>query len=144
MSPSRAAREARAALMRMGRPHGSFDAGRYFRHSTDLGFLNVGTVRVRHMARDIVRQHADEWTVAEAAAFAEGLISDRHLEVKGLATEVLARYRRDREELRIQLGHDRQHVRPAHRPAACRASAARANGYRVAAAQELVGTPRAG
>jgi 3-methyladenine DNA glycosylase AlkD len=45
------------------------------------------------MARDVVRSHPD-WSINEAEQFADTLIRDRHLEVKGMAVEVLARYRR--------------------------------------------------
>lgn len=77
----------------MARPAGEFDASRYFRGAHDLQFFNVGTPRVRALARRIVSEHP-EWTVNEAMAFATGLIGDPVLEVKGLAVEVVARYRR--------------------------------------------------
>ena len=47
------------------------------------------------MARRLVRDHQPGWTVKDGLAFANALISDRYLEVKGLGIEVLARYRRD-------------------------------------------------
>ena len=46
------------------------------------------------MARAVVKAHADTWSVDDAMAFADELIADRVLEVKGLAVEVVARYRR--------------------------------------------------
>jgi hypothetical protein len=46
------------------------------------------------MARRIVCDNLPGWTVNDALAFANALISDRYLEVKGLGVEVLARYRR--------------------------------------------------
>src|SRR5215467_12311858 len=42
-----------AALRRMARPAGSFDAARYFRGDDGLAFYNVGTSRVRRLARDL-------------------------------------------------------------------------------------------
>jgi 3-methyladenine DNA glycosylase AlkD len=45
------------------------------------------------MARAIVQNHPS-WTVHEAMQFADHLMSDRYLEVKGVAVEVVARYRR--------------------------------------------------
>ena len=92
MSPVQAAREAKRRLAGLARPGGSFDAGRYFRGTIDLGFYNVGAARVRAMARDIVREHPG-WTVGDAMTFADALMADRFLEVKGVAIEVLARYR---------------------------------------------------
>jgi 3-methyladenine DNA glycosylase AlkD len=96
--PIRAAADARRAVARSARPAGEFDASRYFRGSPRLGFYNVGAARVRALAREIVAQHP-EWSVEDALVFADALIGDRYLEVKGLGIEVLARFRR--------------HVRPA-------------------------------
>jgi 3-methyladenine DNA glycosylase AlkD len=93
-TPAQAAREARRALERLARPAGSFDASRYFRGTDRLGFYNIGADRVRAMAREIVRYNQKAWSVDDACAFASALITDRHLEVKGLGIEVLARYRR--------------------------------------------------
>jgi 3-methyladenine DNA glycosylase AlkD len=92
-SPAEAARKARRELGKLSRPSPGFDASRYFRDAGGLQFLNVGTDRVRAMARDVVRAHPD-WSVNEAVQFAGTLIADPHLEVKGLAIEVLGRYRR--------------------------------------------------
>jgi 3-methyladenine DNA glycosylase AlkD len=91
--PAQAARAAKRALARLSRPTGVFDASRYFRAAGGLGFYNIGTDRVRAMARQIVRDHPS-WTVDDAYAFASALIADRYLEVKGLGIEVLGRYRR--------------------------------------------------
>src|SRR5262249_4759603 len=86
---------ARRQLKALSRPSGSFDASRYFRSVDGLGFLNVGTDVVRELARALVRDHRDEWGVSEGLAFADALIADRYLEVKGIGIEVLARYRRE-------------------------------------------------
>ena len=94
IAPSRAAASARRQLIELSRPSGSFDASRYFRSVDGFGFLNVGTQVVREMARRIVRDNQPGWTVNDGLAFADALISDRYLEVKGLGIEVLARYRR--------------------------------------------------
>jgi hypothetical protein len=83
MSPIRAAARARGELQRLSRPPGSFAASRYFRSVDGFGFLNVGTQVVREMARRLVRDHQPGWTVNDALAFANALISDRYLEVKG-------------------------------------------------------------
>jgi 3-methyladenine DNA glycosylase AlkD len=78
----------------MARPADEFDASRYFRGTTDLGFYNVGTAALRGLARSIHAAHCDEWSVNEAMAFAEMLIADRYLEVKSIGIELVARYRR--------------------------------------------------
>jgi 3-methyladenine DNA glycosylase AlkD len=94
-APARVAREAKRALARMGRPAGDFDSSRYFRGPGDLGFYNVGTAAMRGLARSIHAQHQAVWSIDEAMAFADTLIEDRHLEVKGVGIELVARYRRD-------------------------------------------------
>lgn len=92
MTPAQVARDARRRLQGLARPAGEFDASRYFRGDPRLVFLNVGTPRVRACARDLRRAHA-EWTVDTAMAFANVLMPQRELEVKGLAVEVVAGYR---------------------------------------------------
>ena len=89
------AREATRALAQMARPAGDFDSSRYFRASGDLGFYNVGTTAMRGLARSIHAQHKDSWSVHDAMACADVLIADRHLEAKGVAIELVARFRRD-------------------------------------------------
>jgi len=89
-----AAGEARRALQRMSRGAGAFDASRYFRGEVDLGFYNVGTPRMRAVARSIYNAHRDEWSIDDAVAFADELIRDRYLEVKSVGIEVVARYRK--------------------------------------------------
>jgi 3-methyladenine DNA glycosylase AlkD len=94
-SVSRAAADVRRQLQRMARPAGTFDASRYFRGDVTLGFYNVGTAAMRDMARTIYRVHRDAWSVTDALRFADALIADRHLEVKSVGIELLARYRRE-------------------------------------------------
>ena len=94
-SPLRAAQAAKRALARMKRPAGNFDASRYFRGAGDLGFYNVGTDAMRALARSIHVAYRADWSIDHAMAFAEALIVDRHLEVKSVGIEVVARYRRD-------------------------------------------------
>lgn len=89
-SPQSVARRARQELAGLARPSGEFDASRYFRGTRDLGFYNVGTSVVRAMGKRIAREHRDTWSLDDVVAFADILIVDRHLEVKGLAIEVLA------------------------------------------------------
>lgn len=89
----RAAAAARRAVARLARPAGEFDASRYFRGASRLGFYNAGTGRVRALAREIALQHPG-WTADDAVTFADLLIADRYLEVKGVAVETLARFRR--------------------------------------------------
>jgi 3-methyladenine DNA glycosylase AlkD len=93
VTPRRAAAEMKRRLSGMARPAGDFDASRYFRGSGDLGFYNIGTETVRALAKAIHREHRHDWSAADALAFANVLIKDRHLEVKSLGIELLARYR---------------------------------------------------
>jgi 3-methyladenine DNA glycosylase AlkD len=77
----------------MGRPSGGFDAARYFRGDHGLRFYNVGTDRMRALAKAIFKANRDEWTAADALAFAGTLIEDRYLEAKSIGIEVLALYK---------------------------------------------------
>jgi 3-methyladenine DNA glycosylase AlkD len=77
----------------MARDPGEFDASRYFRGETGLRFLNVGTPRVRALARSIHLAHRRDWSVEDAMAFAEILVASPFLEARALGIEVLARYR---------------------------------------------------
>jgi 3-methyladenine DNA glycosylase AlkD len=79
----------------MARPAGDFDSSGYFRSQGDLGFYNTGTGPMRALARSIHLAHRDHWSIDEAMMFADVLIVDRHLEVKSLGVELVARYRRD-------------------------------------------------
>ena len=82
-------------LEKLSRSAGQFDASRYFRGAGDLGFYNVDTTAMRALARSIHAEHRNDWSVDDATAFADALIVDRHLEVKSVGIEVVARYRRD-------------------------------------------------
>ena len=82
-------------LKRLARPAGAFDPSRYFRAAGDLAFYNVGTERMRALARSIYDAHRDAWSIDDAMAFADRLIVTRHLEAKSIGIEVVARYRRD-------------------------------------------------
>jgi 3-methyladenine DNA glycosylase AlkD len=82
-------------LKQMAEPADQFDASRYFRGAGDLGFYNVGTTEMRHLARTIYNEHRAEWSIEDAMALANALIVDRHLEVKSVGIEIVARYRRD-------------------------------------------------
>ena len=91
LHPSKA--RVKAALARLGRPAGAFDARRYFRGDHGLRFYNVGTGRMRALARTIFKANRDRWTAADALAFADTLIEDPYLETKSVGIEVLALYR---------------------------------------------------
>lgn len=88
---------ARAAIGRLealARPAHAFDASRYFRAGTNLVFYNVRTPIVRGLARSIEHAVRGRWAVDQAMAFADALMPHPALEVKGLAIDVVARYRR--------------------------------------------------
>lgn len=84
-----------AALRRLARPAGTFDAARYFRGDHNLRFYNVGTDRMRALARDIYLANRTEWTVSDAVRLADELMRDPHLETKSVGIEIVARFRRE-------------------------------------------------
>jgi len=92
---ARQASDVRKALKALSRSAGAFDARRYFRGPVDLAFYNVGTMRMRDLAKSVYRAHRGDWSIDNAMAFADLLIRDRHLEAKCVGIEVVARYRRD-------------------------------------------------
>lgn len=96
MQPSvtRAAAFARRELRAHARPARAFDVRRYFRATDDVEFLNTGTPFVRALGVAIAREHRTDWTVDDALAFADRVMRDRCLEVKGVGIEVLARFQR--------------------------------------------------
>jgi len=81
-------------LARMSRPSGAFDAQRYFRGDHNLRFYNIGTDRLRAFARSIYEANRNDWSIEDAIRFADTLIVDPYLETKGVAIEVVARFRR--------------------------------------------------
>jgi 3-methyladenine DNA glycosylase AlkD len=83
-----------AALRRLARPAGGFDAARYFRGGHGLRFYNAGTINVRALARSIYDDKRAEWIVDDAMRLADRLIRDPYLETKAVGIEVVARYRR--------------------------------------------------
>lgn len=83
-----------AALRRLARPAGTFDAARYFRGDHGLRFHNVGTTPVRALARAIYADNRAEWTVDDAMRLADALMRDPYLETKAIGIEVVARFRR--------------------------------------------------
>jgi len=82
-----------AALRRLARPVGSFDAALYFRGDHGLKFYNVGMDRMRQLARDVHAANVDRWTVEDAMGLADVLMHDPHLETKSIGIEVVARFR---------------------------------------------------
>ena len=82
-----------AALRRLARPAGSFDAAMYFRGDHRLRFHNVGSAQVRSLARGIYMANRGAWTVDDATRLADALICDPYLETKSVGIEVVARYR---------------------------------------------------
>lgn len=88
-----AAARAKRELEAQARPAGAFDPSRYFRTTEALGFLNVRTPIVRDLGKTIAKEHRDLWNVKDALRFADVLIRDRHLEVKGVGIEALACFR---------------------------------------------------
>jgi 3-methyladenine DNA glycosylase AlkD len=87
-------RRVTAALKRLSRPAGGFDAARYFRGDHGLRFYNVGTRPMRALAREIYLANRDAWSVDDATRFAGELMRDPYLEAKGIGIEVVARYRK--------------------------------------------------
>jgi 3-methyladenine DNA glycosylase AlkD len=83
-----------AALRRLARPAGTFDAARYFRGDHGLRFYNAGARDVRALARAIFIANRAEWIVDDAMRLADSLMRDPYLETKAVGIELVARYRK--------------------------------------------------
>jgi 3-methyladenine DNA glycosylase AlkD len=90
----RVARTVRRELKTLARPTGDFDASRYFRADGDLGFYNVGTARLRAMAKAVYRSHHATWSLADAMDCAAALLTSRVFDAKIVAVELVACYRK--------------------------------------------------
>lgn len=84
-----------AALRRLSRPSGTFDAAGYFRGDHGLRFYNVGTPTVRALARSIHAANRADWSIDDAITLADELLEDPFLETKAVGIEVVARFRRE-------------------------------------------------
>jgi 3-methyladenine DNA glycosylase AlkD len=84
-----------AALRVLARPAGTFDAARYFHGDHRLRFYNVGTDRMRALAKATVDAHRDVWSIDDAMALGGSLMRDPYLETKSVGIEVVARFRRE-------------------------------------------------
>jgi 3-methyladenine DNA glycosylase AlkD len=93
-TPAQAARAVQRDLKALARPAGTFDARRYFRGDADFGFYNVGTARLRAMGKGLCRAHHAEWSIDDAIACADALIISDVLDVKVVAVELVACYRK--------------------------------------------------
>ncbi len=93
-TPAQAARAVQRELKGLARPAADFDARRYFRGGADFGFYNVGTARLRAIGKGIYRAHQGEWSIDDGIACAETLITSEILDVKAVAVELVACYRK--------------------------------------------------
>jgi len=85
----------RRELATMARPAGDFNAARYFRGDHGLRFYNIGTKPMRAFARSIHFANRENWSIDDAMALADELISGPYLEAKSVGIEIVACYRRD-------------------------------------------------
>jgi 3-methyladenine DNA glycosylase AlkD len=87
-------RAALAELKRLGRPERAKGAAAYFKAYETLTFFGVDSPTVRRMASRIKKEHAREWTLRDAVAFADAMLARPELEAKGLGQCVLGKFRR--------------------------------------------------
>jgi 3-methyladenine DNA glycosylase AlkD len=81
-----------AELERTGTPARAAGAARYFRAYERLRFFGVETASVRQLAARVVTEQRS-WTISDATAFADRLVSRQELEAKLVGMVVLGRYR---------------------------------------------------
>jgi 3-methyladenine DNA glycosylase AlkD len=90
--PERQAREAVAALRRLGNPARAAGARAYFKKYERVEFFGVASPDVRRLARGI-RRGTDDWALRDAIRFVDVLMEQPQLEAKGLGLCVLGFFR---------------------------------------------------
>ncbi len=92
-TPTQLAREATARLRSLADPCRAEQGRSFFKQDDEITLLGVKTPQVRALARELCQQVAPAWRVADAVAFSDLMVRNRHHESKGLGLLVLGRYR---------------------------------------------------
>jgi 3-methyladenine DNA glycosylase AlkD len=98
MTPRQLAQRARAALREAADPRVAKSQKRFFKPWEKISFYGLKTPDVRRVERELYAGVRKSWTYAEALAFCDQLMRDRHLESKSLGLLLLERYYRQFEE----------------------------------------------
>jgi 3-methyladenine DNA glycosylase AlkD len=98
VTPRQLAQRARAALRKAADPRVARSQKRFFKPWERISFYGLKTTDVKRMERDLYASVRKSWTFADARAFCDLLMRDRHLESKAVGLLLLKRYHRQFEE----------------------------------------------
>jgi|SRR5579864_2281047 len=98
MTPRQLAHRASAELRRAADPRLARRQRMFFKPWEEVPMYGIKTRDLRAIERRLYQLVRKEWRYTEAVEFCELLMPDRHIESKGLALMLLARYHRQYEE----------------------------------------------
>lgn len=92
------ARKALAMLRNEADPRIAEQSLTYFKDCDRVDFLGIKTPKVREIEGRIYQAVKSAWSLSDALRFADMMIRDKHLEVKGVGILLLSRYARSYDE----------------------------------------------
>jgi len=98
VTPRQLAQRARAALREAGDPRVAGSQKRFFKPWERVSLYGLKTPDVKRIERQLYAGVRKSWTFADALAFCDLLMHDRHLESKAVGLSLLKRYHRQFEE----------------------------------------------
>ena len=105
MSPRQLVRDARAALRAAADPRVARSQKRFFKPWEKISLYGLKTPEVKRIERELYASVRKSWGFAEALAFCDLLMRDRHLESKAVGLSLLERYHRQFEESLLATAH---------------------------------------
>jgi len=105
VSPHQLARDARAALRAAADPRVAHSQKRFFKPWEKISLYGLKTPEVTRIERELYASVRKSWRFAEALAFCDLLMRDRHLESKAVGLSLLERYHRRFEEDLLGTAH---------------------------------------
>lgn len=94
-SPEQAAQQILKTLKTAGTPERADQSRVYFKADEGVRFYGLSTPEARQVEREFFATVKGAWTYADALAFCDLMIREKHLESKMIGCEVLARFKRD-------------------------------------------------
>lgn len=95
ITAAHAAKQIIKTLKAVGSPARAEQSRVYFKSDEDVQFYGLSAPEARQVEREFFATVKGVWTYADALAFCDLLIREKHLEAKMIGCEVLARFKRD-------------------------------------------------
>ena len=93
--PELASKQIIETLKAAGSPARAEQSRVYFKADEDVQFYGLSTPEARQVEREFFATVKGVWAYADAVAFCDLMIREKHLEAKMIGCEVLARFKRD-------------------------------------------------